>query len=1052
MALPPVGVSAVVNGAGAFISTMKLINATVQQSAQTMQTAAVKSQGMGNAFSAAMTLIKGAASAAGQAIMTVVSIIGVTLVAAIGLAVGALGGLFALGSRASGFQDIIDSFNQLTSAAGLSARTLTTQLQQASLGTVSKMDLLKASNEALIGTTKDLGTELGKNLPALMMIAQHQADATGKDTLEVFNSLVEGIRRGTARSVESIGISIDMAEAQRTYAASIGTSVEALNDEQKSLALLHQVMVQTGVDIANLGTITLDAGDLLARIGANITNIFDNVGLAIQPAFLAILQIIDSVVGSIATFIENSMPYIEGIANIIAEALAPVLGAVQGFAATMNDPATAAAFWQGAANSFGSFVAGVDSAATQIINVVTQIAQGIADLLLGNSPPPKGPLSNMTTGAANTMQAWLDGFVGQFSLDPIQKVAQQVTDMMGSIATASRTQVEARLAALDQAVAPFQNRLTIIKSTFDAIKQAAQPALDAIDRQMATATQALLSGDEAAAATVRSLDAQRASIQGVLDAQQQVVDNAQIQLALVQAQQAQERALLTIRQAQLPAVQAVATATKKASPKTPGAPKEPKPKEQSGKPTPGGSSAPLVPGIGGGGGSNGKSIGEVAQGVFAQAQLEASYQKGLGGAPAELQTALGGLDAQVKRIQSVTGDNNSVTKAFNNIKTSVETTFDGVKKAIDDKIDSITNPTREGSVPYAFSHLGDNIAAALNTGAVNVTTWFDTNITTPLRNAANNALANIAAPGSVVYFFAHLGDNISSALTIAAANVQKNIIAPIQTNIIAPISTAFNTLLGDAATPGSLLNGFQTLVTNIGTTLGPISSQITSAFNTAIFFLTGQTTDETTLAGVWSMAVTFLQGVPAQIGDALRSIGLQVWNAFYVPIIDMLNHVIDGFNQLKQNILLGLGNLTGQAAQSFQDILPDLSAKLTAATISLQDAALKHPIEHISSAPPGFITGGATGGLFSSGLMKVGERGTEMIASASKLAVFPHQFTQAVETLASLMNPHQVPYATPSVVNHSSSVQTDRSINANFYGSTSADATIRRMKMIGAFR
>ena len=1051
MALPPVGVSAVVNGASAFIQTMKTINTTVQASAQTMQTAAVKSQGMGTAFSAAMTLMKGAANAALTVIGTLISIIGVTLVAAIGLAVGALGGLFALGKRASGFQDIIDSFDELTNAAGLSARTLTTQLQQASLGTVSKMDLLKATNEALIGTTKDLGTELGKNLPALMMIAQHQADATGKDTLEVFNNLVEGIRRGTARSIESIGVSIDMAEAQRQYAASVGTSVQALNDEQKSLALMHAVLQQTGVDIANLGTTTLDAGDLLARIGANITNIFDNVGLAIQPAFLAVLQVIDGIVGSIATFIENSMPYIEGIAQIVADALAPVIGTVQGFAATMNDPATAAAFWQGAANSFGSFVAGVDSAATQIINVVTTIAQGIADLLLGNSPPPKGPLSNMTTGAANTMQAWLDGFVGQFKIDPIQQVAKQVTDLMGSIATASREQVAARLSELDKAVEPFQNRLTIIKSTFDAIKQAAQPALDAIDRQMAQATQALLSGDEAAAATVRSLDAQRDSIQGVLDAQQSVVDNAQIQLALVQAQQAQERALLTIRQAQLPAVQAVTQATKKAT-KTPAAPKEPKPKEEKGKPTPGGSSAPLVPGMGGGGGSNGKSIGEVAQGVFAQAQLETSYQKGLGNAPAELQTALGGLNAQVKRIQSVTGDNNSVTKAFKNIQTSVETTFGDIKKAIDDKIDSITNPTREGSVPYAFSHLGDNISSALNSTAVNISTWFDTNISTPLRTAANNALANMAAPGTVIYFFAHLGDNISSALTIAAANVQKNIITPIQTNIIAPVSTAFNTLLGDATVPGSILNGFQTLVTNIGTTLAPVGATITGAFNSAIFFFTGQTTDQTTLAGVFSMAITFLEGVPAQVGTALKDIGLQVWNNFVSPVIDMLNHVIDGFNQLKQDILLGLGNLTGQAAQSFLDVLPDLSHKLTAATIALQDAALKNPIPHISNAPPGFLTGGATGGLFSSGLMKVGERGTEMIASATKLAVFPHQFTQAVETLAGLMDQHRVPYATPSVVNHSQTSNTDRSITANVYGSTSADATIRRMKMIGAFR
>ena len=131
---------------------------------------------------------------------------------------------------------------------------------------------------------------------------------------------------------------------------------------------------------------------------------------------------------------------------------------------------------------------------------------------------------------------------------------------LGAIGDLSGKQVKARLMQLDKALQPFQDRLSIVKATFDSIQEPAQAALNAIDRQMETALKALESGQASAADTVKALDAQRQAIEDYVAAQQQSVDNAQIQLTLASAQQAQERALLAIQQKRVKATKAVTEA------------------------------------------------------------------------------------------------------------------------------------------------------------------------------------------------------------------------------------------------------------------------------------------------------------------------------------------------------------------------------------------------------------------------------------------------------------------------------------------------------------
>lgn len=1258
MALPPLGVSAVVENAAKFIADITRMNTAVDNSGQQMQKTATQSGVLTRAYDqvgAAAGKMSGAVGAAASgvvgfignmvsfimsAIGAVISLLTVAFVAAIGAAVAALAGLFALAKNAGGFKDIQDAFMGLTDAAGLTASTLIGQLQTASLGTISRFELMRTVNESLIGTTKLLGTELGRRLPELMILAQRQADATGKDTLETFNTLVEGIRRGTSRSLISAGVLVDTAAAQKTYADSIGVAVESLNKEQQSVALLNAVMEQSGVSLADLGTATRDATEILAGIGTRFTDIGDSIGLALQPAFEGILTIVDTVVSGIQGFVENSLPYIQSIVGMIADALAPVLGVVTGFADQLSSPELAQRFFVGAANTFGAFVAGIQRAETIIIQIVTGIAQAIADLLLGNSPPPKGPLSQMTTGGENTMQAWLAGFIGGFDIDPVNKVAEQVTAMMGNIATASRGQVEARLKALDQAVLPFQNRLTIIKSTFDAITSAAKPALDAINRQMGIATQALLSGDEAAAASVRALDLQRDRIQAVLDAQQNVTDNAQIQLALVQAQQAQERALLTIRQQQLGPVKAATEAIKKSASPSPKGAAEPKPKEEK---KPGGGGSKTEPGDSLGGLSTtpkpdaGAGMAQQQAGQL----LNNAFQGALGDAPEGLAGAQEGLQTQLDRLGSISPSNNRVSKMFDSIiqtfkdlpsklpditadvtkwvndfivtpittgtwdftplATSIGTSIDSALKSIGIDVTGIaaTIKAQLNTIKIGDTDLGTlttNIGTAISTALTGLSTSLETtlaplapvierikqaigvdlkNLSDGIAGFVNNlkgadtsglpgllsglekAVGIIAGvAGSVVngvikglgqalpplgsalkgfidmlsglgsgnfeQFLKGLGDGLGNlALSIAqvpagivdgiasdlgklvgidvdkglsawgpaldnlgiivgntftnivttignlptslantikiiGANIDKTVVQPFKAAVIDPIAGTFATLFGDARTPGSIMFFFWNLGPNIAKTItdSDLATAVSTAFTTGLNFLTG--TGDGTLSAIIEGALAYFTAFPAQIGAALKTVGGFVYDNFVAPIIDMLNGVIDGFNTLRKNILMGLSQLATDAGNAFSAI-PGFQDTLTKVAADLIAQAGQNPIAHIqkldmSSGGGASFTGGATGGLFSGGVMKVGERGEEIIASASKMAVFPNSFVRSIDALSSVLGGRSaVPMASPSMVSNSSSSSTDRSLHATFNGGSGDQNTLRRLKMMGAF-
>lgn len=1125
--LPDVGVKLVAQGEAAFNRAMDLAQQKIKGLGKTSTETAAGSSKSSDLLSKALeglqskylNLIPGG-QASIDMLANFTSSLGISTAAtlATAAAVAALAvGLVALGTRGAALTGLAESFDRLTASVGIASRELLVKLREAAAGTVSDFDLIRRSNLALAGATGEFGQQFGQALPKILEIARTQARATGQDVEFLFRSLVTGIKRASPLLIDNTGIVLKIAAANEAMAQSLGKTVDQLTAQEKQIAVLNATLEAGQRSIDALGNSNETAAEKIARAQATVTNILDRLALSVQPGFELVLDGVNRVLSAIEkiagvvgiflspiveifgtifnTVIQVVFDAIDPIINAVAS-IAPYLGilfegivhAIQlvadvisktvGFVVNLLKDAAKNFFgldldnlgpnlFEGAARAFGAFANGIIAAANQLIfPAVIGIAQFIADFLVGFSPPKRGPLSQIDKGGANVMTSWLQGLTG-VSLDPVKQVAQEVSNELGSIGQLSGKQVEARIAKLDRALLPFQNRLSIVKSTFDAIATPAKLALDAIDRQMGKALEALARGDVGSDATVRRLDAQREAIERALDAQQGLTDAAQIQLSIAAAAQARERALLAIRKAQLPVLQQQAEAAEKAGGiKAPGAPKEEKPKT-------GGALSPEL--AAGGAGldfafpSPEDSVTDLLTGGIEAAK--AGIRDAFAGELDTSQLALfqentGKLQEQLGRLSGV--DLGSALKdKFAGLVDSVfnPDTEGSPANVLRDLLNSIVDPGREGSIPYFFNTtLPNGIDSAAATVSERVSKLFNsifnaseagspaaivagfldgitnpetpgsipyffnttlpagidtarTNVENGLRgffnlfdpNAKDSPAASVKkfvetlfggsdVEGSIAHFFATLPDNISTTLASLPATLTTAFGLDDENSALGQVKTAFETLTGDSSVPGSIASFFVNLPTNIVTAIGDLWATIQPIFDPIKNFLTG--VEPGSLADIINQGIQWFASIPSGIINVLQGLGRSAWEAVVVPIITVMNGIIqvieDGLHAAA-NFALNVVKNIGGGLQDAGITVPGLEGLIGV----LGDTA-KLMIPRISTALPAFLQpteGAATGGVFGGGLLRVGERGEELIANASKMAVFPNNFVQALDRL-----------------------------------------------------
>lgn len=1012
MALPKIGLQAVLENYGPFKKALDTVNKGMADSAKQTKEAAKSASPLSAALDKAgfsfdaikqkIARFTGINAQAIDSIFQIASAFGPMAIAAgvALIAVAALGaGFLALGQRGAALVPLGESFDNLTAAVGISSQALLIDLRKAANGTVSDFDLIKRANLALVGSTGEFGKAFGKALPAVLASARAAARATGQDVDFLFQSLVAGIKRASPRLIDNTGIVLKLSEAEATLALELGKSVQQLTLEEKQIAVLNATVKAGAALIDSLGDATESNSEKLARSQAIITNTFDSLAIAVQPAFATVLDIVNRVLGAFQSLAVGIAPILGAISSIITDVLggainaifdiiSPIVSAIasflpyisilfQGIASVVHGVVEfiggiingivgfiqgvaknlfgldisnlGKSLFEGAAAAFGSFANGIISVANQLVfPAVIAIAKFIADFLIGFSPPKKGPLSEIDKGGENLMLAWLDGIAG-VALDPVKDVADQVSILLGDIGKASLPAVDARLKMLDQALLPFQNRLDIVKSQFDAIAAPAQAALDAIDRQMAQAQSALMSGDVQAADTIRRLDAARAAIQGQLDAQQAVVDQQQIQLGLATASQAQERALLNIRKAQI-AVAAKVAATKAGGGAVAKDPKVPT----------GGAGAIEPPGTG----------------------------------------AAGGFVSPDSSVLDLVGGQAAVNDAIA-----------GIQEAFAGQIDTTQLDLfgeNSGALQEQFDRIGSvDIGAKLGDKFKGLTDLFDPSVENSPANVVSRFFGDASVEGSFASFVNALPDKLSTIAHDVGVRIGENLRAAFifltgSADEEGTLKNLLATITGDSSVEGSVAHFFSLLPARAAEAASTLFTELDMAvFKPVRDFLTGE--GPGTLSDIIMGAIFFFEQLPSQVLFALAGFGQSIYGALVVPVITAVNGLIELVESAIKGFIGGIADFIGGIVDGLGDFAPQFLRDTAA---GLRDAANSVAFGRISTDIPDFLKAApaaAQGGLFSEGITKVGERGPEFIMSATKMGVLPAELTRALEGLSSML-------------------------------------------------
>ena len=160
--------------------------------------------------------------------------------------------------RAGQFASIKVAFDDLTDSAGFSADAMV-ELNDAVDGTVSKMDLMKQANNAMLLGIFDSSEQMAE----MFDITQRLGKALGQDTVQSVESLVTGLGRQSKLMLDNLGIVFNVENAYRDYAGQIGKTVDELDDVERKQAFVNTAVAKAKELVSDLSDETFDLVDAI---------------------------------------------------------------------------------------------------------------------------------------------------------------------------------------------------------------------------------------------------------------------------------------------------------------------------------------------------------------------------------------------------------------------------------------------------------------------------------------------------------------------------------------------------------------------------------------------------------------------------------------------------------------------------------------------------------------------------------------------------------------------------------------------------------------------
>lgn len=204
-----------------------------------------------------------------------------TTTAAIGAAwIAVAQGWDAAKQAAEGLQQRA-SFENLAASHGFAAKTILSDLERVSAGTIATKDLIQAAGTAMLtGIPAD-------KLARLMEIARASARVTGDSITKSFSDISLAVARQSRMILDNLGIVISEEKAYKEYAATLGKAAEQLTDSEKKQAFMNATLKAGDEIIKRVGVTGETAAEKMQRFEARMKNLRDVVGTGLLAALTA---------------------------------------------------------------------------------------------------------------------------------------------------------------------------------------------------------------------------------------------------------------------------------------------------------------------------------------------------------------------------------------------------------------------------------------------------------------------------------------------------------------------------------------------------------------------------------------------------------------------------------------------------------------------------------------------------------------------------------------------------------------------------------------------
>ena len=356
-------------------------------------------------------------------------------------------GVADMAGRAMRVEGISRAFRSVVAPVGDASRVLEQWREQAQHA-VSDLDLMRMGNVALLNTTRESRAVISEGFGVVVRAAFAGAAATGQDFNVVLEKMTLGLRRQSNMLLDDIGVMVSAEEANRRYAESHGLIVSQMNDAQRAAAWQAEAIRQ----MSNVLMQTGNAGiTYIQRASTEWQNALDAMAVATEVGVGRMDYGLGRVFSGIAALVDQAAPYVGVFAEEIGSAFAMIGDNVYGLLSQLNP----ADFFTGGANIIAALAHGILSGLTLVVQAANVIAQSIANLLVGFSPPPEGPLSAIDVGGQKVIEAWLAGFE-KVSVAPAEQLAARVNDILSSVGNLG---TKGQITVLEQLQKRIQGRL-----------------------------------------------------------------------------------------------------------------------------------------------------------------------------------------------------------------------------------------------------------------------------------------------------------------------------------------------------------------------------------------------------------------------------------------------------------------------------------------------------------------------------------------------------------------------------------------------------------------